>query len=131
VKAIKVLVVEDNKFILSMMQRMFESLNYKVDVAKNAAEAIYLVVNNQYQLIISDIGLPDANGVELIEEVRHIEKQKNRVPAYICGATAFDLDQYRQPCFEAGFDEMVAKPMNMHFLQHLLVKAQFQCSKAC
>jgi len=131
VKAIKVLVVEDNKFILSMMQRMFESLNYKVDVAKNAAEAIYLIINNSYQLIISDIGLPDANGVELIEEVRNIERQKNRVPAYICGATAFDLDQYRQPCFEVGFDEMVAKPMNMHFLQHLLVKAQFQFSKAC
>lgn len=123
-KAIKVLVVEDNRLILGMMQRMFQSLNYKVDVAKNASEAIYLVVNHSYQLIISDVGLPDANGVELIEEVRRIEQQKNRIPAYICGATAFDLEQYRQPCFEAGFDEMVAKPMNLHFLRHLILKAQ-------
>lgn len=131
VKAIKVLVIEDNRLILGMMQRMFESLNYKVDIAKNAAEAIYLVVNHSYQLIISDIGLPDANGVELIAEVRSIEQQKNRMPAYICGATAFDLDQYRQPCFEVGFDEMVAKPINLHFLQHLIVKAECHLANAC
>jgi len=130
-KQVKILIIEDNKLILSMMQNMFEALNYKVDVATTAAEAIYQIVNNPYQLIISDIGLPDANGVELVEEIRLLEKKQGRLSAYICGATAFDLEQYRQPCFEVGFDEVVSKPMNMHFLKHLLVKAQFHFSKAC
>jgi CheY-like chemotaxis protein len=129
-KPVKVLVIEDNPLILNMMQRMFESLNYKVDTAKTAAEAIRQIIDDEYQLIISDIGLPDANGIELVEEVRSLEKKKNRAPVYICGATAFDLEQYRQPCFEVGFDEVVSKPMNLHFLQHLIVKARYQLATA-
>ena len=123
-KAINILLVEDNPIITGLMMRMFKSIGYEIDIETSVAMALKSVINKSYQLIISDIGLPDANGVELIEEVRNIEKQKQRIPAYICGATAFDLEQYRQPCFEAGFDEMVAKPMNLHFLQHLILKAQ-------
>ena len=84
----------------------------------------------RYQLIITDIGLPDFNGVELVEKVRILEKQENRYPAYICGATAFDLEQYRQPCFAVGFNEVGSKPMNLHFLQHLIIKAQYQYAEA-
>jgi CheY-like chemotaxis protein len=124
-------VVEDNRLILGMMQRMFAAVGCKVDIAATAAEAIYCVIKNEYQLIVTDIGLPDANGVELVDEIRSLEKQKDRMPAYICGATAFDIEQYRQPCFDVGFDEVVAKPMNLHFLQHLILKAECHLAKAC
>ena len=91
-KFIKILVVEDNRLILSMMQRMFTAVGCKVDIATNAKEAIYCVIKNEYQLIVTDIGLPDADGVELVDEIRSLEKQKNCMSAYICGVTAFDIE---------------------------------------
>ena len=123
---INILLVEDNPFILGMMQRMFKSIPQSVNVAKTAAEAVALVKQNDYQLILTDIGLPDSNGIELVEYIRTIEIKEQRCLAYICGATAFDLEQYRKPCFEVGFDELVSKPMNLHFIQYLLVKAKMQ-----
>ena len=104
-------------------------INQKIDFATTVEEALHLISKYTYQLIVTDIGLPDATGMELVEEVRAMEQRRSLNPAYICGATAFKVEQYRTTCFVIGFDDLVPKPMNIYYLRHLVLKAQTRYSK--
>ena len=121
-KTLKILVVEDNVLILKCLQHFFASLDLKIETATTVLEAIRLVEDNHYQLIVSDIGLPDGNGVELVEQVRALEKKEYRKGAYICGSTAFNLNQYKRICEEVGFNELTSKPMSIDMIQRLIAQ---------
>lgn len=127
---IKVLIIEDNPVIAKMMLRMFAHLGHKVDIASNGFRALQLVGLNHYRLIISDLGLSDMSGVDLIEQIRKHELLRGHEPAYICAATAYNLQEFRPKCFRVGFDEVVSKPLNIHFLNHLILKAEMQILQA-
>lgn len=117
--AINILLVEDNAFIRKFTLRLFHELGYQVDSAKNYQEAIGLISTNTYDLVLTDIGLPDQNGIAVTQRLREIEATENRSNAYVCGATAFALDEYRTACQNAGMNDLAPKPINLSFLEKL------------
>ena len=121
--AINILLVEDNPFIRKFTLRLFEELGYQPDYATNYQEAVKQLNKNQYDLVLTDIGLPDKNGIAVTEKIREIEAKENRPNAYICGATAFAIDEYNSACLDAGMNDLAAKPINLHFLEKLLYVA--------
>src|SRR5579872_2767668 len=63
-KQIRILMVEDNKVIQFIQKKMLIALNCEVDIAPSAEEAL-VMVDNHYDLLILDIGLPGMSGIEL------------------------------------------------------------------
>ena len=65
----KVLIVDDEKSILQLMSRVIEKSGHKVDRAETGEEALKMVNENSYGLVISDILLPGISGIDLFQAV--------------------------------------------------------------
>ncbi len=63
----KLLLVEDNALLVEELAKQLKQAGYVTDVTDKAIEADYLVKETQYDCIILDIGLPDGNGLQLLE----------------------------------------------------------------
>ena len=68
---IRILTVDDDPSILKALKLGLGSKDMEVDVAENGAGAITLGTLKQYDVLIADLVLPDMNGLELIEQVKH------------------------------------------------------------
>lgn len=73
----KVLIVEDDAFILDTVTRKFETAGYKVSPAKNAEEAKKYMLSDMPNVILLDIMLPQVNGIEFLKQIRAEESTKN------------------------------------------------------
>jgi signal transduction histidine kinase len=107
----RVLVVDDHHDTCIGMKRMLERRGYKITVAHSAEQAVEKVRTEEFDLLISDIGLPDRSGYELMREVR-INKNLPGIALSGFGSEQ-DVNQAR----EAGFSEHLTKPINFERLE--------------
>lgn len=105
---LSVLVVEDNLINQKISQIMLEQMGCRVDIAHCGNEAL-LKFKKPYDLIFMDIGLPDMDGFEAVTRIRREEQPGKRVPIVAMTAHVFAHD--RERCFDAGMDEVMAKPI--------------------
>ncbi len=68
-RKVRVLLIEDDKLSKNIEKIFLEEFGYKVDTASNANEAL-VKFNESYELICTDIGLPDKDGYALVREIR-------------------------------------------------------------
>jgi CheY-like chemotaxis protein len=66
----KILVIDDEPAILLMLKKMLEKAGHKVDTASNGNEGIILFEKNKHDLLITDIIMPEKEGMETIIELR-------------------------------------------------------------
>src|SRR5205085_11017730 len=66
----RILLVEDHKDTAKLMARILEGEGHRVRTAGSAGEALRLAGSERFDLVISDLGLPDATGFELMREIR-------------------------------------------------------------
>lgn len=110
---LRILVVEDNKEILSNITMFLEHRNYIVDCADNAMTAMYLIGNNRYDVVVLDIMLPgDANGYDICKTMRQCN---NHTPVIML--TAKDSLEERLEGFESGADDYLVKPFALDELE--------------
>ncbi len=106
----KVLLIEDNFIAQTIVKSILTSFHCEVDIANTGAEAIELFDAGKYQLIVTDLGLPDIYGYSLISYFRKIEEGSiYRAPIIIL--TAHITDEIRKECAEIGADEVLHKPL--------------------
>lgn len=106
---LRALVVDDNPDITFLFAMMLEQEGYEVARAESGASALELARREQFDLVISDIGMTEMNGYELAEELRTLP-QYARVPMIaVTGFTQYD-DQQR--ALESGFNVHLKKPVN-------------------
>jgi signal transduction histidine kinase len=107
----RVLLVDDHHDTCIGMKRMLERRGYEITVAHSADQAVEKVRTQEFDLLISDIGLPDRSGYELMREVR---LNKNLPGIALSGfGTEQDVNQARA----AGFSEHLTKPINFERLE--------------
>ena len=112
-----VLIVEDSQDTLEMLRALFEKIGCRVLTADSAAAAMEIAATDIPGIIISDIGMPDANGYEMLEQLRRIPGLE-RVPAIAVSGYAMDEDHDR--ALAAGFSAHMAKPVNLEKLLALI-----------
>jgi YesN/AraC family two-component response regulator len=66
----KVLIIDDEPYILLMLKKMLEKAGYEVDLASNGKEGMYLFEKDSADLVITDIIMPDKEGLEIILEMK-------------------------------------------------------------
>ncbi len=107
----RVLLVDDHHDTCLGMKRMLERRGYEITVAHSADQAAEKVRTQDFDLLISDIGLPDRSGYELMREVR---LNKNLPGIALSGfGTEQDVNQARA----AGFSVHLTKPINFERLE--------------
>jgi PAS domain S-box-containing protein len=109
---LKILVVDDEPDTRSLLQVGLGRCGAKVTVAGSAPEALEAMAADQPDLLISDIGMPDVDGYELIGRVRALKaEQGGRVPAI--ALTAYARTEDRLQALRAGYQMHVPKPVEM------------------
>lgn len=105
-----ILLVEDYKDSRVMLRYLLESLDYQVFEAKDGHQALELAIRHEPDLILTDFGLPDMDGIELVRQLRKLFAVGSHVP--IIMLTAFAGEQYRQSALAAGCSAFCAKPID-------------------
>src|SRR4030095_16953446 len=108
----RVLLVDDHHDTCIGMKRMLERRGYEITVAHSADQAAEKVRTQDFDLLISDIGLPDRSGYELMREVCLHKKIFHGMPFGVLGKKK-DENQARA----AGFSEHLTKPINFERLE--------------
>ena len=83
-----VLIVEDDEIIQSFLALHLESNGYRVSVAGGAQEALFKFVDLDFDLVLLDLGLPDRDGLDVLELIR----KKSRVPIVVLTARCGSID---------------------------------------
>jgi signal transduction histidine kinase/ActR/RegA family two-component response regulator len=115
--ALRVIVVEDSRDTLDMIELWLTSFGCDVQVAARSSDALQLALEVPPDLIISDIGLPEVDGYELIRKLRGTPGLE-RVPAI--ALTGYAQEEDRQMALSAGYDAHISKPAEMRRLLHLM-----------
>ncbi len=107
-----ILAVDDEADSRDLMKWMLEDFGAEVVVVTSATEAIAALTEfpGKYDLLLTDIGMPESDGFSLIRQVRALEVEASRqIPAV--AITAYASEQERQMAIEAGFQMHLAKPI--------------------
>ena len=116
VRSLNVLLVEDNEYTSSAMAQVLEVLGHRVGVASNVAEALALASTESFDLLVSDIGLPDGSGLEVARAWTRLQPGKPSV-----AITGYGMDEDIRRCHEAGFLDHLTKPVNFARLEALIL----------
>jgi len=109
-RGLKVLVVDDDADARELVARVLAESRADVVIAGSAAEALPLVERERPDVLVSDIGMPDVDGYELLRRVRALgESRGGRVPAI--ALTAFARPEDRTRALRSGFLGHVTKPV--------------------
>jgi CheY-like chemotaxis protein len=104
---LRVLVVEDEPDAVVMVQRILEEHGANVSCARSTDLALGLLARERFDVIVSDIGMPDRDGYDLIAEAR---RRGIRTPAIALTAFARAVD--RKKTLAAGYQAHVEKPLD-------------------
>jgi PAS domain S-box-containing protein len=106
----RILVVEDHDDTRELIRELLESYRAKVLTAPSAKEALGLLGTARVDLLVSDIGLPEMDGYELIKRVRALpDRAASRIPAV--AVTAFARARDRTRALRAGYQAHIGKPV--------------------
>lgn len=109
-KGLHVLLVEDNEFNIMVAKDELNDIikDVLIDQAKNGRQALDLLTDNDYDLILMDIEMDEMNGYEAARAIRKLDGIKKYTP--IIAITASALKSDIQKCLDAGMNDHVAKP---------------------
>lgn len=110
-----VMLVEDDAELLEVLAMTFEGVSARVRVARSAAEALAIFGEKRPDILISDIAMPDRDGLYLVETIRKLHGKST--PAIALTGLASGVE--RHAIVTAGFDECVHKPVAPHRLIEL------------
>jgi PAS domain S-box-containing protein len=104
---LRLLVVEDHVDTARTLSRILRAAGFSVTTANNVTSALELAEKESFDVLLSDIGLPDGTGYDLLHEVR-----KHR-PVQAIAMSGFGMDEDLRKSREAGFSEHLVKPVHV------------------
>ena len=110
-RGIRVLLVDDEADARELTERILRDHHAEVHSAGSVAQALQLLDQVRPHVLVSDIGMPDADGFDLLAQIRaHASPEAARLPAL--ALTAFAQPQDRQRALASGFQAWVSKPLD-------------------
>ena len=107
----RILIVDDEQFIVLAMRKYFEALGYEVDSAHELEEAQALLANRPYDLVIADLRLTGIGGVEGLQIVSDIHQRCARTRVILL--SAFGTPEIERESYNRGADAFLRKPKAM------------------
>jgi PAS domain S-box-containing protein len=117
-----VLVAEDNPTNQLVIVRQLATLGYAADLASDGQQALELFRRSRYGLVITDIHMPEMDGLELTAAIREMERAEARARVPILAVTADVLISEVERYLAAGIDDQIRKPVSLKELQDALTR---------
>jgi CheY-like chemotaxis protein len=113
----RILIVEDHVVNQEVLLGYLEDLGLTADVADNGREALDLYQRQPYDVVLSDIQMPEMDGLEMVQEMR-----RQHVTAKVVAVSASVRPEEVEEYLRAGFDECIAKPIDPGALAEVLCR---------
>lgn len=110
----RVLIIDDEPHILLMVKKMLERAGYEVDLASNGSEGLRLFDSVQPDLVITDIIMPEKEGLETIREMRRQSKDLKIIA--MSGGGKISADNYLETARIFGAARLIEKPFSQNLL---------------
>jgi len=108
----RLLLIEDDLILQDGLERSFSTAGYAVDVMSDGESANQLLVYQEYDIIILDLGLPKLGGFEVLKQLR---ARGSKTPVLVL--TALEDTQHRVKGLDLGADDYLTKPFNLAELE--------------
>ena len=106
----RILIADDEPHIRRILQTVLEMAGFEVDLRRDGTDALEAVRSSEhYDLILLDIMMPGATGLEVLGKIRSMDERKS-TPVVILTAKGQDAD--RQAAFSLGADDFLTKPFS-------------------
>lgn len=119
-KHFKLLLAEDNPINQKVILKILSSAGFNATPVINGSEALAKYTQNDFDLILMDIQMPEMDGLEVTANIRKMNKPKQDVP--IIAITAHALIGDREKCLKAGMNEYISKPIKSFELLRMIDK---------
>lgn len=120
----RILYVEDDKDMANLLIKYLSNFFREVIYAENGEEALVLYKKDYFELVITDIEMPQKNGLDLSFEIKRIDKNQN----IIITSAYSDLSKF-QSSIKLGIDGYLVKPINYVDMNNLLLKLVLNIKK--
>jgi CheY-like chemotaxis protein len=114
---LKILLVDDHEDTCAALEKLLVRRGHLVVAAHTVRSAIEAAVHNKFDLLVSDIALPDGTGIQLMTQLRAI----TRIPGIAISGFGNNGDIERS--LEAGFSEHLVKPVKLDDLEAAIERA--------
>jgi signal transduction histidine kinase/DNA-binding NarL/FixJ family response regulator/HPt (histidine-containing phosphotransfer) domain-containing protein len=119
----RILVVDDLETNLNVAKGLLAVYGVEIDTCTGGAEAVKLVQENNYDLVLMDHMMPGMNGIEAAEKIRQWEKQRQTVePIPIVVLTANAISGMKEMFLERGFSDYLSKPIELAKLDEIIAR---------
>jgi CheY-like chemotaxis protein/anti-sigma regulatory factor (Ser/Thr protein kinase) len=121
-KSMRVLLVEDHEDTNRSLTSLLRRRGYNVQAAHSVRSALDLVAHEQFDVLVSDIGLPDGSGIELMKAIN----SKN--PIFGIALTGFGMEEDVRRSHDVGFHHHLIKPVDLNRLDSLIQQSEIPAS---
>jgi len=104
-----ILLVEDNSYNQTLARIILQHAGFQVNIAENGAQALEMLSQAQYQLVLMDVHMPVLDGYSATREIR-AQPQYQQLP--VIALTAHVTADFHQECLAAGMNDFVTKPID-------------------
>ena len=115
-----ILVADDHEINFSIAKEFISDWGCDVLYAEDGEKAIQVLIENEVDLILMDMQMPNVNGIEATEMIRLLDDSNSKVP--IIAMTAAALPEERERCLSSGMNDYISKPYNPSLLYDLISK---------
>lgn len=112
----QILIVEDNRINQTITKRILESENVVCTIAQNGEEAVTLVKQSYFDLVLMDINMPVKNGIDATIEIR---KFNESIP--IVALTAVEIEEQKRQILDCGMNDIILKPYDVDLFKHTII----------
>ena len=121
----QILIVDDIQVNIFILKGLLGLLDLTADEASNGLIALQMYNESymkrscclNYMLIMMDCNMPIMDGYETTRQIRHIESERGGQPSIIIAITAYDSEENRTLCYEAGMNYVIPKPVSRNDLK--------------
>lgn len=118
----KILVIDDEELIIRSLAKLLEVNKFEAFVAKTGQDALIMVEEEDFDLIISDIRMPGLNGIEAIKEIYKILQEKNVEKPPVIFITGYANKEREQEAKALNPIEYIYKPFDIANLVNVIKK---------
>lgn len=116
VRPLSLLVVEDNRDIADSLAVVLRNCGYSVSVAYDGRQAVRMIEQSAFEVVVCDIGLPGCSGYEVAARTRQL---RGKDP-YLVAVSAYSSDNVQDNACHAGFDCFLSKPADPLELEQII-----------
>ena len=125
----EILIIEDNKIARMVAKSIIKEVHCNPTTAHDAESGLELAKSKNFNLILTDIGLPGISGVEFAKNIRAYEKKCKAQPIPIIALTGHAERKLHDECINAGINEILIKPIRAEVITKVFTKFSILTNK--